>query len=118
ELDRYVELELAGEDPDARLPGLRAPPGRLPGLPGGAPEPARPGGGRGRLTAAPARPGVGERRWWNDQDSGYPHTVLGKILSTTRRPPHEERHHAHRHPRRVQRDARPGQGARLRVPGD
>ncbi|HXQ57559.1 MAG TPA: hypothetical protein VOA19_17435 [Actinomycetes bacterium] len=24
ELDRYVELELAGEDPDARLPGLRA----------------------------------------------------------------------------------------------
>jgi hypothetical protein len=25
ELDRYVELELAGEDPDARLPGFRAP---------------------------------------------------------------------------------------------
>jgi hypothetical protein len=24
ELDRYVELELAGEDPDAHLPGLRA----------------------------------------------------------------------------------------------
>ena len=24
ELDRYVELELAGEDPDAQLPGLRA----------------------------------------------------------------------------------------------
>ena len=24
ELDRYVELERAGEDPDARLPGLRA----------------------------------------------------------------------------------------------
>jgi hypothetical protein len=24
ELDRYVELELAGDDPDARLPGLRA----------------------------------------------------------------------------------------------
>jgi len=24
ELDRYVELELAGADPDARLPGLRA----------------------------------------------------------------------------------------------
>jgi hypothetical protein len=24
ELDRYVELELAGEDPDAYLPGLRA----------------------------------------------------------------------------------------------
>ncbi len=23
ELDRYVELELAGEDPDAQLPGLR-----------------------------------------------------------------------------------------------
>jgi hypothetical protein len=24
ELDRYVELELAGQDPDAHLPGLRA----------------------------------------------------------------------------------------------
>jgi hypothetical protein len=24
ELDRYVELELAGEDPDTHLPGLRA----------------------------------------------------------------------------------------------
>jgi hypothetical protein len=24
ELDRYVELELAGDDPDARVPGLRA----------------------------------------------------------------------------------------------
>jgi hypothetical protein len=24
ELDRYVELELAGADPDAQLPGLRA----------------------------------------------------------------------------------------------
>jgi hypothetical protein len=24
ELDRYVELELAGEDPDAAVPGLRA----------------------------------------------------------------------------------------------
>jgi len=24
ELDRYVELELAGEDPDAAIPGLRA----------------------------------------------------------------------------------------------
>jgi hypothetical protein len=24
ELDRYVELELAGADPDARLPGVRA----------------------------------------------------------------------------------------------
>jgi hypothetical protein len=24
ELDRYVELELAGADPDARLPGFRA----------------------------------------------------------------------------------------------
>jgi hypothetical protein len=24
ELDRYVELELAGDDPDARIPGLRA----------------------------------------------------------------------------------------------
>jgi hypothetical protein len=28
ELDRYVELELAGADPDAELPGLRA---HLPG---------------------------------------------------------------------------------------
>ena len=33
ELDRYVELELAGADADAAIPGLKRPPGRLPRLP-------------------------------------------------------------------------------------
>ena len=41
ELDRYVELELAGEDADAAIPGPARPPRRLPRLPRGAREPAR-----------------------------------------------------------------------------
>ena len=36
QLNRYVELELAGEDADSAIPGLRAHPRRLPGLPRGA----------------------------------------------------------------------------------
>ena len=41
ELDRYVELELAGADADAAVPGLRAHLDGLPRLPRGAREPAR-----------------------------------------------------------------------------
>ena len=40
-LDQYVELELAGADAGARLPGMRDAPDRLPGMPRGLREPAR-----------------------------------------------------------------------------
>ena len=40
-LDQYVDLELAGEDADARLPGHARAPRGLPSLPRGAREPAR-----------------------------------------------------------------------------
>ena len=40
-LDQYVELELAGENADARLPGMRAHLAGLPGLSRGPREPAR-----------------------------------------------------------------------------
>jgi hypothetical protein len=53
ELDRYVELELAGEDADAAVPGLRA---HLEGcpVPRGARQPARL---RGLRSVPLARPG-------------------------------------------------------------
>ncbi len=41
QLDRYVDLQVAGHDADAALPGLRAHLARLPRLPRGAREPAR-----------------------------------------------------------------------------
>jgi len=41
DLDRYVELELGGADPEAAVPGMRAPSGRMPRLLQGTPEPDR-----------------------------------------------------------------------------
>ena len=47
-LDEYVELELAGADADARIPGMRAHLAGLPRLPRGPREPARPRAPRAR----------------------------------------------------------------------
>ena len=57
QLDRYVELELAGADADAAIPGLRAHLEDSPGVPRRAREPARAGRrrahrfNRGRLSS-------------------------------------------------------------------
>ena len=40
ELDRYVELEVAGADADAAIPGMQGAPRRLPGLSRGPRQPA------------------------------------------------------------------------------
>ena len=53
ELDRYVELELAGEDADGGDPRPARAPGRLPGVPGGAREPLR---SSGRVPPSPPPP--------------------------------------------------------------
>ena len=58
ELDRYVELELAGQRRRRRDPRAACAPRRLPGLPRGAREPA---GARRRRAALAGRPRHGER---------------------------------------------------------
>ena len=58
ELDHYVELELAGHDPDIQLPGLRAHLAGCQACRRGAREPARPPHRRPRLGGG----GWGERR--------------------------------------------------------
>ena len=61
ELDRYVELELAGRDAEAAVPGMQRAPGRLPGLPRGPREPARPR--RRRAGAVAPIDGSAVSRW-------------------------------------------------------
>ena len=60
ELDRYVELELAGQNADAAVPGLRAHLERLPGVSRGVREPAGTRRRRAALGYDPASRGVAQ----------------------------------------------------------
>ena len=58
-LDHYVELTVAGADPDEAVAGNARAPGRLPGVRGGSRQPARVRQARGRRGAARGLSAVG-----------------------------------------------------------
>jgi len=73
QLDRYVELELAGEDADRAIPGLR-PPRRLSRLPRRTREPPSP---RPQRPAALAAPGAVQSRDSSRETAPAPHARAG-----------------------------------------